>query len=445
MLPKRLACRDCVASSTRHSNSRHKIPRVCSLDRLSSTSTHYDNTGSISINVSNDDKNESNHTGNINDCSKNVIPPFIPVRNEYETLSGDAIDAVPAEVELAEKTSRIRLPPIYIMDMPVGNVFKLLTDCGIPRSNDFLLKNTKKSVQFLSKSRVVFDKTVSVLKKMDVKFFTHNTPEKIPIKFVLSGLPLMEISEVKQELRQSNILPRDIKILSTTKAANNQHALYLLYFDRGSTKIQDLRKTKALFNLVVSWRFFSKRPNDAVQCHRCQSFGHGSTNCNLQPKCVKCSGKHLTAVCALPKKEDLTSMNDNKLHIKCANCAGNHTANFRGCPARKTYLGELEKRKKTPIRPSIHMTNASFPNLTDQGISISRSPPTRTDRVSYAQVTSINMAHTPNDEHPGEGLFTISEFLSLARDMFIRLNGCRTKQQQFLALSELMMKYLYHG
>lgn len=197
---------------------------------------------------------------------------------------------------------------------------------------------------------------------------------------------------------------------------------------------------------MVSWRFFVKRPDDVAQCHRCQAFGHGSSNCNICPKCVKCGGKHLTNMCALPKKAQLTDVND-KSQIKCANCGENHTANFRSCPSRKAYLIEMQKRRKNSSNPPPRVTNASFPGLTRDGAVRPTRTTQQTRQDTYAQVllTPPDVPIDSGDEPSGDNLFTISEFLCLARDMFIRLNGCRTKHQQFLALSELMIKYLYHG
>ncbi|KAL1404776.1 hypothetical protein pipiens_018716 [Culex pipiens pipiens] len=54
------------------------------------------------------------------------------------------------------------------MDLSVGDVFKLLNDNGLPRSEAFLLKHTRTSVQSLTKSKEVFDKAVSVLKTGDL-------------------------------------------------------------------------------------------------------------------------------------------------------------------------------------------------------------------------------------------------------------------------------------
>ncbi|GFW83561.1 nucleic-acid-binding protein from transposon X-element [Trichonephila clavipes] len=58
------------------------------------------------------------------------------------------------------------------------------------------------------------------------------------------------------------------------------------------------------------------------QCYRCQEFYHHSRFCNRAPRCLKCSGCHLTSDCKKP----------NKAPAKCANCSGPHPANFSGCP-----------------------------------------------------------------------------------------------------------------
>ena len=94
-----------------------------------------------------------------------------------------------------------------------------------------------------------------------------------------------------------------------------------------------------------------KKKNYAAQYHRCQRFGHGSRNCTLAPKCVKRGAAHLTSECTLPQKASPAMENNAEHHkplVKCANCQGNHTANYRGCPSRKTYLEALEKQRKKP-------------------------------------------------------------------------------------------------
>ncbi|XP_039430824.1 uncharacterized protein LOC120413916 [Culex pipiens pallens] len=219
------------------------------------------------------------------------------------------------------------------------------------------------------------------------------------------------------------------------------HVLYLLYFDRGAVKIQDLRRNKTLDGFWVTWRFYSKNPADTAQCHRCQRFGHGSRHCNLPPKCVKCGEEHFTERCTLPRKTSLGDNDNTQKHkslVKCANCQGNHTANYRGCAARKNYIEEQEKKKQKSA-------------ASKQPLQSTRATPVPKPTVppgwgrSYASVTAAGSG-TAAEQYAvtGENLFTLPEFFSLAGEMMTRFRTCRNKAEQFLALSELMMKYIYH-
>ncbi|GFY40086.1 nucleic-acid-binding protein from transposon X-element [Trichonephila inaurata madagascariensis] len=75
------------------------------------------------------------------------------------------------------------------------------------------------------------------------------------------------------------------------------------------------------------------------QCYRCQEFFHHSRLCNRAPKCLKCSGSHLTAEC---KKS-------TKSPAKCANCGGPHPANFSGCPSNPINRKQRKDKPKNNI------------------------------------------------------------------------------------------------
>ncbi|GFX64227.1 probable RNA-directed DNA polymerase from transposon X-element [Trichonephila clavipes] len=70
------------------------------------------------------------------------------------------------------------------------------------------------------------------------------------------------------------------------------------------------------------------------QCYRCQEFFHHSRFCARAPKCLKCSGGHLTSECTKSAKAP----------AKCANCSGPHPANFSGCP--KNPINTKPNKKK---------------------------------------------------------------------------------------------------
>ncbi|GFU79656.1 nucleic-acid-binding protein from transposon X-element [Trichonephila clavipes] len=67
------------------------------------------------------------------------------------------------------------------------------------------------------------------------------------------------------------------------------------------------------------------------QCWRCQGFFHSSEVCHLLIKCLKCAGPHQAKDCTL----------HFEVPLKCANCGGEHAANWRQCP-------RFLKSKKAP-------------------------------------------------------------------------------------------------
>lgn len=326
---------------------------------------------------------------------------------------------------------KVRCPPIYVKNKSVIDVNYIITSLGINK-DDYLLRVSRETVQITLKKQDHFSSLVSYLKDNSILFFTHRAQEDVPVKYVLSGLPAFDIAEVTDELKANNLEPSDVKLL---KAANSgDSALFVVSFKRGTCKMQDLKKVKSLFNVIVSWRAYSRKVSDIVQCFRCQQFGHGMSHCFLQPKCVKCGELHLSSECKIPKKT--TEQNrakdgcddSNRKLIKCANCSQNHTASFRGCPTRLAYLKRLQDRKNLARARQLNPPQPPRPqpNPVQPGLSFSDS------------VKGENQQQNSN-------LFTLSEFLSLARELYTRLSACTTKGMQFLALSELMAKYVCDG
>ncbi|GFW79573.1 putative RNA-directed DNA polymerase from transposon X-element [Trichonephila clavipes] len=69
---------------------------------------------------------------------------------------------------------------------------------------------------------------------------------------------------------------------------------------------------------------FKKRPG-ATQCYNCNYFKHSFANCEMKPRCFKCSKDHRTGDC--PIKEHIEKP-------ECINCKEKgHMTNWRTCKA----------------------------------------------------------------------------------------------------------------
>ena len=82
-------------------------------------------------------------------------------------------------------------------------------------------------------------------------------------------------------------------------------------------------------------------PKGAMQCKRCQRFGHTQRNCGYAPRCVACGGGHQSGGCTTSREQ-----------LKCCSCGGNHTANYRVCGKWKETKAALARQARTPRGPS---------------------------------------------------------------------------------------------
>lgn len=378
----------------------------------------------------------------------------VPTQNMYELLSDADVEetcTVNEQRTTWSNSKKCRLPPISIVNVGTKQTRELLNLSNIPQ-NGYHVKAVKSGTQLFVSEEAIFNAAVNALRDSNIEFFTHTPSNKQPVRIILSGLPLFDLNELTDELQRHGVRPLECRIFSRKKIGPEESVLYLLYFEKGSVKLPELQKITGLFCTVVKWRFFSRRATDAVQCHRCQKFGHGMRHCYVSPLCVKCGEKHASNSCKLPAKAALKVLSSREIQslrseLRCANCSGNHAANFRDCPARKKYLHELESSRQrsgkkstmSGFRSSSKQGNTK-PLATNSGI---QSQTNAANRFSYSQVLQ-GASTQPTDTEQSSNLFGLPEFMGLANELFQRLEGCKTKGEQFLALSELIIKFIYN-
>lgn len=179
-------------------------------------------------------------------------------------------------------------------------------------------KNLRDSIQVQVASADHFRAATRRLDALQVPYHTYALPEEKTIRAVVKGIPEgISCEEIQQELDE--LLP----IISVTclKKRADRAALpvVLVQLSRnGGEKIYELSRLMGLVVTVEPHR----RKHQVGQCFRCQGFGHSARCCRADPRCVKCGKAHLSYTCRKPRKEAAT----------CANCGGDHPANYKGCP-----------------------------------------------------------------------------------------------------------------
>ena len=129
------------------------------------------------------------------------------------------------------------------------------------------------------------------------------------------------------------------------------------------------------------------------QCTNCQDYMHTKNFCHKSPRCVKCTKSHLSSEC--PRK-----VKDNG--VRCANCNGNHPANYRGCIIHKQLQEKLypQLRRKTndPIqsiqRTATQTTPQQLTNTRPNSDSANINP--STNSTTYTEKNTNSPNENPN-------------------------------------------------
>ncbi|GFY50924.1 nucleic-acid-binding protein from transposon X-element [Trichonephila inaurata madagascariensis] len=166
---------------------------------------------------------------------------------------------------------------------------------------------------------------------------TFEMADNKQLKAVIRGLPTdFDQKEIATELKGFGFDPSHISILRNRKNNTNM-PLFLVVLKRKQENKEIFHITNiGFFRVVIEPLKGSQMP---PQCYRCQEFFHHSRLCNRAPKCLKCSGSHLTAECKKSAKSP----------AKCANCGGPHPANFSGCPNNPTNGKQQKDKPKNNI------------------------------------------------------------------------------------------------
>lgn len=198
--------------------------------------------------------------------------------------------------------------------------------------------NSLKKVRIVCTSPEIKTKIINLLDSKAVSWHSFTeTADKNQI-LVLKGFDTdLPEDEILEELKSEKIPA--IKVTTIVKSSDERKAVHLVHIARESVNLSTLNTLHRRISFFkVRWENQRKDKKRHSQCHRCQSWGHGSSNCRYPARCVKCAGQHETKDCLKTRETNPT----------CANCGKNHTANFRGCEQAKSYADMIKRQQLKP-------------------------------------------------------------------------------------------------
>jgi hypothetical protein len=321
-----------------------------------------------------------------------------------------------------QQVQKIKTKPIYIQNKKFNGIIEKMKSLKI---QNFNLKIINGGLRLLVENVEEFKKVKNAFSLELTEFYTFDLQDEKQFKACLYGLPKFTSDEVMEFLKEKGLDPVEVKQLNIKQPRFDDDAIYIIYFKYGSTNMGELKKIRFLNYISVSWAHYNKNKN-ITQCRRCQQFDHGTRNCHMKPKCVKCSENHLSENCMYD--DDLAKKTKE---LKCANCGKNHTANYSECEKRKNFIAfrhflaekdrlkREEKRQKHNPRKEATTTNQhnlfiGEPNLAYQ----------------YSQTLHKN-AWKDNDsrklfeKQPENDLFSAAQIMTITKEVFDKLTlGC---------------------
>lgn len=252
-----------------------------------------------------------------------------------------------AENETETKTKTKRPPPPIVIHGQFLDHKTLNTYLTAKLKEKFYWKHTANTTILQT---TTYEDWVLANKNFDtgkIEFHTYTPREEKSHAFVLRGLyHEVDVEEIKDELKTHDVLAKEIYIMKGTKFPS------FMVVTTSATTLKNLEQNvKFLDHTVVRWERHNNNKK-IIQCHRCQMWGHATSNCRASPRCLKCAMEHLTNQCTKSREEP----------AKCVNCAEAHPANSVACPVYQDKIWQLEKRNtRVPPPPETRYMAAPPP------------------------------------------------------------------------------------
>lgn len=260
-------------------------------------------------------------------------------------------------------------PPIIVENIKDYQKFYDLLLANLPKDsfNTKMMKGDRVKVNSINED--AYRNMSKVLTQNNCLCHTYENKQDRPIRVMAKNLhsscePLRIVEDLIS--KGYKILEAVNKLSWRTKEPLN---MFMLSFQKDED-IKNIYNIKSILGCKVDIQPM-KVSNLIPQCKRCQAYGHTQKYCSKEPRCVKCTGKHLTRDCNKTAE----------IKPKCVHCGEAHPANYRGCIVAKEL--QLLKNNKTKGIKNNNNTKEKVPVNTK----VNANDSVLRKNVSYAKAT----------------------------------------------------------
>lgn len=370
----------------------------------------------------------ANSASNSNDNSN--LQYTVPIYNKYGVLTQEppTINQDPMS-DTDNMDTETSTPKNEVVKLPPVKITSKIKDYAILHKRLSEILKGEYSVRYLNSTINVHTTTKSDfnalkedLKASNTEFFTYTPKNEREKKIVLKAAPNLLPTVITDILKAQDIEIKNCTALNSKK--KNAVSTSYLISTTNDANIKKLRNISAIDHVKTKWEKYSK-PSKVAQCFNCQRFGHGSSNCNYKPRCLKCIHQHKTAECPIKEKTATST-------VQCCNCQGPHTANYKGCPVLTRYLNEISqqasKNTHTPTKQFTNTSNNNFPPLKNHNQTHSN---TVTPSKSYSQAINNSNSTSNSNINTLNSLINEVKLLNNICDLQSLLNLVTEMRQAF--------------
>ena len=313
------------------------------------------------------------------------------VINTQDSSSQSALEMETSQIKI------LRPPPIFVYG--VTNYTEFIKFLKSQDVDNCLHKETKSALILTTTSADQYRKLHKVLRQEcavptgkdsfgQLQLHSYQLKEDRAFVVFLRGLPsTMKTDEIKEALLELKYNPRNVyNVPKKIDGILQPRPLFRIELEPAETNssIYDLTNL-----LHVRIKVEPPKPRrDPSHCSNCQRLGHTKHYCLRLPRCIKCGAEYKSNQCPLPSTEK----------CKCANCSGNHPANYRGCKAFQQLRKKQHRATDEIRRRGDPSTQTNLQQIQNVQPSMSLNPSSQPNSHQPAR-TFASVASRPSTQH----------------------------------------------
>ena len=267
-----------------------------------------------------------------------------PSTNRFAILDSDQNENSKTEsttdhTKISTVAKKQKPPPIFVQNVErIGVLQNALNTLSTSKYELKIQHNNEVKIQ--TNDSCHYNEILKLLNSKFTEYYTYKPKELVGFKVVLRGLHYStDVEDIKIELAERG---HDVAHIHNILNSRTKSPLPLF-----SIELLNKPNNKDIFSLsdLLHCKIQFEKPHkkrSPAQCTNCQKYGHTKNFCTKKPVCVKCAGEHNSSEC-------MPQLSREKL--KCALCAENHTANYKGCTVFKSIIEKAKPRQPENAKP----------------------------------------------------------------------------------------------